>query len=139
VKRSPLRRLTRLGRGSKPLRSTPKTLPRAVADAAEQFKAVVCSEPCIGTTIRGHVCDGPLQAMHVVPKQTLRRRGLNHLRYDPANGVAGCLRIHTRHDNKLELIDRELLPQRALDFAAEHGLMDALDRHWPTTTRSAAA
>jgi hypothetical protein len=106
----------------------------AEIEARELFKVTVCGEPCIGRLIDGHVCDGPLQAMHVVPKQTLKRRGLRHLVWDPLNGIAGCYRIHRRHDNKTELIDRALLPARCIEWAREHGLMDALERHWPEAT-----
>jgi hypothetical protein len=99
--------------------------------AREEFKVTVCSEPCIGLGIRGHVCDGPLQAMHVVPKRLLKRRGLAHLAYDPINAVAGCYEIHRRHDNATEKIPRELLPQRCIEWARAHNVMDALERHWP--------
>jgi hypothetical protein len=84
--------------------------------------------------IPDHVCDGPLQAMHVVPKQTLKRRGLRHLLWDPVNGIAGCYRIHRRHDLKVELIPRSLLPARCLEWARTHHVVDALERHWPETS-----
>ncbi len=99
--------------------------------AAGIFKEVVCSESCIGAQIPGHVCDGPLQAMHVVPKATLKKRRLWHLMYDPSNGIPGCYEIHRRHDNKVELIPRSLLPARCIRWANEHGVLDALERHWP--------
>lgn len=106
----------------------------AEISAREEFKTVVCGEPCIGAAIPGHVCDGPLQAMHVVPKQTLKRRGLRHLVWDATNGIAGCYRIHRRHDNKTEYIPRALLPARCIEWARTHGVMDALERHWPEAT-----
>jgi hypothetical protein len=111
----------------------PRKVPVEVRDAQEAFKVTVCSEPCIGLEIPGHICDGPLQAMHVVPKQTLRRRGLHHLRYDPVNAVAGCERIHTRHDLGVEKISRALLPERCILWARAHGVLDSLERHWPGT------
>jgi hypothetical protein len=133
VKRTRLQRKKAFVARAKPRRRSKagKAPSPSMIAARAEFKTVVCSEQCIGTGIRGHVCDGPLQAMHVVPKQTLRRRGLSHLRYDPANGVPGCYRIHRRHDNKTELIPRALLPERCIEWAAEHGVDDALDRHWP--------
>lgn len=130
---TPMRR-TPFAHGTKPMRAKPKRASEAVLEAAAVFKIVVCSEPCIGTEISGHVCDGPLQAMHVVPKQTLRRRGLHDLVYDATNGVAGCYEIHRRHDSKVELIARELLPARCIRWAAEHNVLDALERHWPEAT-----
>lgn len=109
----------------------PRKLPAAVRDAQEVFKVTVCSRPCIALEIPGHVCEGPLQAMHVVPKQTLKRRNLGHLVWDPVNGVPGCYRAHRRHDNKVEQIPRELLPESAIRWAEAHGVLDALERHWP--------
>lgn len=126
--------------GTKPRRAG-RSGPRptvADTDARATFKVTVCADPCIGVAISGHVCEPPLQAMHVVPKQTLKRRGLRHLLWDPLNGVSGCYRIHRRHDLAVEKIPRELLPQRCIDFALEHNLVDVLDRHWPETGRVAA-
>jgi hypothetical protein len=124
VKRSPLLRRT-------PLRTRPKPRTRQTREDAVLFHDTVCSEPCIGLQLDGHICDGRLEAMHVVPKQTLRRRNLGELRWDALNGVAGCEAIHRRHDLKVELIPRALLPQRCIDWAVAHNLTDALDRHWP--------
>lgn len=101
--------------------------------ARERFKQVVCSEPCIGRQIPGHVCDGPLQAMHVVSKHTLKRRGLRRLLWDVENGVAGCYLIHRRHDLAVERIPRVLLPDRCMEWARTHGVLDSLERHWPGT------
>jgi hypothetical protein len=138
VKRSsPLRRLTPLGRATR-LQVRPKRRDGAATDAAGVFKTAVCSEPCIGTRVDGHVCDGPLQAMHVVSKQTLRRRGLAHLVYDPVNGIAGCYLIHRRHDLCVEKIPRSLLPGRCVEWARAHGLLDDLLRHWPAESEVAA-
>lgn len=133
---------TRLQR-KKPFVARAKPRPRSKAGrrpsaseiaARAEFKVTVCSEPCIGRLIPGHVCDGPLQAMHVVPKQTLKRRGLRHLVWDAANGIAGCYAIHRRHDNKTEQIDRALLPARCIEWARTHNVLDALERHWPEAT-----
>jgi hypothetical protein len=99
--------------------------------ATERFKQVVSRGPCIALGLPGHVCEGPLQAMHIVPRQTLRRRGLEDLEWDPDNGVNGCYRAHRRHDLAVEKIPRSLLPPSAIDWAARHGLLDALERHWP--------
>jgi hypothetical protein len=135
-RRTPLRRTSGLGR-SVPLErqseiSRGRRRPTPAASATEIFKEAVCSEPCIGLQIAGHECEPPLQAMHVVPKRTLRRRGLEHLVWDPINGVPGCYRLHRRHDNAVEKIPRELLPERCVTWARTHGLEDALDRHWPS-------
>jgi len=133
VKRTRLQRSKPFVARAKPRRRGRSGKQPTTAELAARaaFKETVCAGPCIGVGIPGHACEPPLQAMHVVPKQTLKRRGLRHLLWCPENGVCGCYRIHRRHDNKIELIPRELLPERCIDFAVEHGLVDALDRHWP--------
>jgi 5-methylcytosine-specific restriction endonuclease McrA len=97
------------------------------ADAALNFKQTVCSEPCL----IGDGCDGPLQAAHVIPQQALKKRGLHHLLWDPANGAPLCYRHHRRHDNHTEKIPRSSLPAAALAWADTHGLTHVLERHWP--------
>lgn len=101
--------------------------------ARERFKREVCSQPCIGRRIPGHECDGPLQAMHVVSKHTLKRRGLRRHLWDIENGVPGCYRLHRRHDLAVEKIPRALLPERCIEWAARLGVLDSLERHWPGT------
>lgn len=128
-RRTPLRRTARLEQ-AKPLRAS-RRRPAPPRDVTELFKETVCAEPCIGSAIPGHVCEPPLQAMHVVPKQTLRRRGLGHLVWDPVNGVAGCYRLHRRHDGAVDRVPRSLLPSRCIEWAVAHGVLDALERHWP--------
>lgn len=129
-----LRRRTALSRSTPVEQRAPLKRGRRAAapkNATELFKTTVCAAPCIGLKVPGHVCEAPLQAMHVVPKRTLRRRGLGHLVYDPENGVAGCYRIHRRHDLAVEKIPRRLLPDRCVRWAERHGVIDALERHWP--------
>lgn len=116
----------------RPGRSGPRPTTAEIT-ARELFKQTVCSEPCIGLLIPGHVCEGPLQAMHVVSKHTLKRRGLRKLLWDAANGVPGCYRIHRRHDMAVERIPRALLPDRCVEWARRHGVLDSLERHWPGT------
>ena len=70
--------------------------------------------------------------MHVVSKQTLKRRGLRSLIWDAANGICGCYAIHRRHDLAVEKIARDLLPPRCIAWATEHGVLVDLERHWPS-------
>lgn len=121
---------------AKPRKRGRNGAPKVDRSVTELFKETVCSEPCIGAVIPGHVCELPLQAMHVVPKQTLKRRGLRHLVYDPINGVCGCYSIHRRHDLAVEKIPRGLLPARCIEWARSHNVLDALERHWPEVSSS---
>lgn len=122
---------TKTVRDPKPLKSTKRRTSKSDRAAAELFKQIVDAEPCIGEQIQGHVCEFPMQACHVVSKQTLRKRGLGHLVYDPVNGVSGCYGIHRRHDNWIEKIPRHLLPARCFAWAAAHNLTAELERAWP--------
>lgn len=99
--------------------------------AAAVFKHVVCSEDCLAEGGRLGECEPDIHAAHVVPAAELRKRGLEHLVYDPLNGVALCARHHRRHDNWTEKIPRHLLPARCFAWAESHQLTDALERAWP--------
>ena len=114
----------------KPTKTRKRRRPVTDMEAAARFKEAVSEEPCL-LAHDGHRCVPPMQAMHVVPKQALKRRGLHDLLWDPANGVNGCYEIHRRHDNCTEKIGREFLPARCVEWAAVHGLSDVLERHWP--------
>ncbi len=106
--------------------------PRTDLQVAGAFKYVASQTRCIGLdAFAGHVCDGEMQAMHVVPKQTLKRRGLRHLIWDPVNAVNGCERVHRRHDLAVEKIPRSALPGRCVHWAERHGVLDALQARWP--------
>lgn len=135
----PFSKADQLGR-PKPVREvTAAQEARNEAAARERFKQFADSLPCIGEGIPGHVCEFPMQAMHVVPKAALKRRGLKHLFWEIENAVNGCYPLHRRHDNWAEKIDRDLLPLRCVEWAARHGLTEVLDRHWPFSEESEAA
>lgn len=99
------------------------------SQAAGLFKHIVCADDCLVGSQGG--CEPPLDAAHVVPAQTLRKLGLDHLVYDPLNGVAICRRHHSRHDLCVEKIPRHVLPARCFAWASAHGLTEHLERHWP--------
>jgi hypothetical protein len=68
---------------------------------------------------------------HVIEKQTLKRRNLDHAVWDPRNGIPLSRRVHERHSTAVERIPRSVLPAEAFEFAAEFGLMDVLERRYP--------
>lgn len=113
-------------RTRKPARRTPDDVAASAA-----FKATVSQQPCIADGVPGHECETPMQAMHVISQQTLRKRGLEHLLWEPDNGVNGCYRVHRRHDLCVEKIPWTWLPYEATRWATRHGLIDSLHRHWP--------
>lgn len=76
-------------------------------------------------------CEGVLQSHHVLTQQALRKRGLEHLRWDVRNGVCVCEGAHRRHTLALERIPYEALPPAALEFADEVGLGWMIDRYYP--------
>lgn len=76
-------------------------------------------------------CELPLQGAHAVSQQHLRKRGLSHLAWHPGAGFGCCYRAHTRHDNRIQPIPFELLPQACIGFAVEHDLLHLLERYFP--------
>lgn len=107
-------------------------------EASEQFKVAVSAMPCIRAGVFDHECHGEMQAMHVVAKQILKRKGLDALLWDIPNGVNGCKQAHTRHDNKVDRIPRTWLPAAAFLWALDYGLAADLERHWPGGPTKAA-
>lgn len=126
---SPLDGCLPMPKPEKPRKAQPKRRKGRDTDASGMFKLVVCADDCLVESQGG--CEPPLDAAHVVPAQTLRKLGLDHLVYDPLNGIALCRRHHTRHDGCVEKIPRHVLPARCFAWADAHGLTEALERHWP--------
>lgn len=87
--------------------------------------------PCVMRWEKGHVCEFPLQAHHVITQQQLKRRKLHHLLWDTDNGVPVCERAHRRHTLAVERISRDLLPAGALAFAERNELTHVLERSYP--------
>jgi hypothetical protein len=67
-------------------------------------------------------CEPPVQAAHVIPKQTLKRHGRAAWLWDTRNGIGACYRAHRRSDAALERFPVEYLPAGFWDFADEVGL-----------------
>ena len=98
---------------------------------------------------RGQECEGQLAGHHWLYEQHIRRyvEGQAHeLALDRAteaqmmvdliwaqqNGGGLCERAHRRHHNRVEPITFNLIPQRALFFAASLGLGHRLEAAYPT-------
>lgn len=103
-------------------RLTPTELEQALA-----FKLIVIARGCeVHDDLAD--CDGPVQAAHVISKQTLRRRGLHQHVYDPRNGIGACYKAHRRSDNAVERFPVDRVPVAAWEFAHELGLDYLLER-----------
>jgi hypothetical protein len=99
------------------------------------FRAAISGERCAQcgcTEQEAWDEDGaPLQAHHAVPQQRLKRLGLHALLWDPRNAVALCASDHMRHTSRHAVVAFERLPVCTVQFATEHGLLDALLREHP--------
>jgi hypothetical protein len=92
------------------------------------------AETCDGPQLPrvAHVCEGPLDPAHIIPRQTLRKLGLPEtVVYDHRNGVAACRKAHRRNDDGLERFPYELLPPSVFDFARDLELTYLLDKLYP--------
>lgn len=75
-------------------------------------------------------------AHHIVEKGELRRDGhLDHL-WDRRNGLCLCRYHHFRHHSRAQPVPRDLLPAAAFEFAAELGLLHAIERAYPERVSS---
>ena len=84
-------------------------------------------------------CQGSLFRCHLIPRQLLKREGLEHLVDDPRTWVPGCGgpmgnaghhgRLDSRGCNPLR-IPRALLPASVEEFAVENGLTWWLAREY---------
>lgn len=87
-------------------------------------------------------CAGPLDPHHITPKDALkghaRARNAGQaataaLLWNPDNGLALCRRHHANHESGHDRVPRELLPERAIAFAAGVNMTRLLERSYPTT------
>ncbi len=94
-------------------RLTPEEMEMALA-----FKVIVTGRGC---QIHDDPldCEKPIQAAHLIPKQSLRRRGLYEHVYDPRNGIGACYRAHRRSDSGLERFPAHCISDEAWEFAEE--------------------
>jgi hypothetical protein len=80
-----------------------------------------------------------LEAHHVVDQQVLERKGLEHLLWDPDNGMAVTAAVHAGHTTAMRRIPREVLSARNIRFARTHDLMDEIERKYPTKEEANAS
>lgn len=76
-------------------------------------------------------CELPLQGAHIISQHHLKKRGLQAHLWDDRNGMLLCVRHHTRHDNWLERVPREQLPEGITGYCHELGITNLLDRQYP--------
>lgn len=74
------------------------------------------------------LCEGSVQACHLIPKQALRRRRLYDAVWDVRNGIGACERAHRRSDSGIERFPADAIPDEAWEFAREHGLEWMLEK-----------
>ena len=86
--------------------------------------------PCQVCPEEEGVCSGPIQPHHVTEARTLRKHGLDDLRYDLRNRMAVCEHRHEQHTSAYKRIPRALVPKAAEEFARELNLDYLLDRFY---------
>jgi hypothetical protein len=100
---------------------------------------------CLLAEVHG-VCDGALEAHHLIPKQrinhlpiskwpTLSRkevqRAKRKMREDARNGMALCSKHHSLVTARMTIIPADLITEDACMFASQHGIEWALEREIP--------
>lgn len=124
MKRSPLKRRTPLNRGGFLRRRKPKT----IAGFGEIWREGLGG--CVVCLAEGGACSGPVQAHHIIGRQTLRRRGLLFETLDVRNRLGVCEFRHEQHTTGYKPIPRDVLPASVFEFAEELGLEWYLDKHY---------
>jgi hypothetical protein len=122
VKRSPLKRHTRLKRGWKR-----DVTHRHSPVIREAWRASVVVGGCV---LADDECRGPVQAHHVLPKRVLKREGHEAKLWDQRNGVGLCELHHARVERRIQALPAALIPAGAWAFADEIGLRWWLDRFY---------
>ena len=77
-------------------------------------------------------CDGPVQAAHIIPKQSLKRHGHEDKVWDTRNAVGACYKAHRRSDAGIERFPRRVFTPEVYEFADEVGLGYLLDKLYRT-------
>ncbi len=91
-----------------------------------------------------HVCDGPVDACHIIPKRFLKDATLGwpeedalRVIFDCRNGMAGCRKAHDKLDGPYCPVTFDQLPLGVLEFAAEHGMTWKLEKMYPPKAEAA--
>lgn len=104
--------------------------PMSTAEKTQQetWYATTIARGCEACAARGEQCEGRLEAHHMIPRSTLKDRGLHELIWHPFNGMCLCYRAHRRHTNRTQPLERRLLRREHFEFAEMFRLNDVLDR-----------
>jgi HNH endonuclease len=73
-----------------------------------------------------------IEGHHVLAQRHLQREGLASRLWDTRNGMALCRYHHGRHERWMQRVPYELVPDDALEFADELGLLHVIDRDYPS-------
>lgn len=94
------------------------------------YEEVLARGRCYWAGIIDHECDGPTDAMHIIPKQWLKNRfqydlepeQLADMVYSPLIGAPGCRRVHGLIDGFGVRLGVSQLPEDAVAWSYRHQL-----------------
>lgn len=72
-----------------------------------------------------------IQGHHILAKRHLRVHGYAQRLWDIRNGIALCSYHHHRHEWRIQPVPFTLLPDNALEFAAECDLLYMIESEYP--------
>ena len=94
---------------------------RAVLEA-DGHRCCVAHRHFLGPGITSPLCDGPLEAAHVIRKHVLRKRGYGvDVVYSVDAAFTLCKAHHELHDSYALRVPDSLIPERCRRFAVQYG------------------
>jgi hypothetical protein len=72
-----------------------------------------------------------VEGHHVLAKRYLKARGLANRFWDTRNGLGLCSYHHARHERWMQRVPYELVPDDAIEFADEVGLLHLIEHDYP--------
>lgn len=112
-----------------PLKRKPWRKALGDPERRRSFKAAVLIRDgdCV---MRGRsLCNGELQAAHVIPKHRLRKLGYGaDVVYSASSAMCLCERHHNRHDRWLERVPYAYVPKDCKVFVNALGLAEIFER-----------